>query len=125
MSRGVRLRSPLLFAAINRGGSSSSDSYRPVVLLKFSKTAQLSRAQPASAATDQPPTSPDVTASPDVRRAENQAGTSYQQSLSVGTDADYFLVRAVNCGGNGTCNSGGLGQADDRDAGIASSGTCE
>lgn len=58
-------------------------------------------------------------------RAENQAATDYQQALSIGTDADFFLVRAVNCGGNGSCNSEGPEQADDRDAGIAGSGTCE
>ena len=58
-------------------------------------------------------------------RGEDQAATNYQQALSIGTDADYFLVRAVNCGGNGTCDSGGLEQSDDRDAGIAASGTCQ
>jgi len=67
----------------------------------------------------------DFAASTTDCRAEDQAATSYQQALSIGTDADYFLVRAVNCGGNGTCDSGGLEQIDDRDAGIASSGTCQ
>ena len=57
--------------------------------------------------------------------AENHAGTSYQQLLSAGSAADFFLVRAVNCGGNGTCDSGGLGQVEGRDGEIGSSGTCE
>ena len=58
-------------------------------------------------------------------RAENQAATSHQQALAIGTTADFFLVRAVNCGGNGTCNSDGLEQVGDRDPGIADSGTCQ
>jgi hypothetical protein len=58
-------------------------------------------------------------------RAEDHATTDYQQALTVGTAADFFLVRAMNCGGNGTCNSEGLAQAADRDAGMAGSGTCE
>jgi hypothetical protein len=57
--------------------------------------------------------------------AENQAGTSHRQSLSAGTVADFFLVRAMNCGGNGTCDSGGPGQGEGRDSEITSSGTCE
>jgi hypothetical protein len=57
--------------------------------------------------------------------AENQAGTNYQQSSSVGTAADFFLVRAVNCGGNGTCDSGGGYQVGSRDGELALSGTCE
>ena len=51
--------------------------------------------------------------------------TGYHQALSVGSDADFFLVRAVNCGGNGTCNCGGPGQAGDRDPEIAMSGICQ
>lgn len=57
--------------------------------------------------------------------AEDQAETSHEQPLNGGTGADFFLVRAINCGGNGTCDSGGSGQVEGRDGEVASSGTCE
>ena len=34
----------------------------------------------------------------------------------------WFLVRGENCGGMGSCDSGGVGQAGQRDAAIGSSG---
>lgn len=64
-------------------------------------------------------------ASIDACLAEDQTGTSYQQSMSIGTTADFFLVRSVNCGGNGTSDTGGTGQVESRDGEIASSGTCQ
>ena len=67
----------------------------------------------------------DFSTSTDYCLAEDQPGTNYQQSLSDGTAADFFLVRAVNCGGNGTSDSGGPGQVEGRDSEIGSSGTCE
>jgi hypothetical protein len=57
--------------------------------------------------------------------AEDQTGTSYQQSVGIGTANDFFLVRAVNCGGNGTSDSGGAEQVEGRDGEIAASGTCQ
>jgi hypothetical protein len=54
--------------------------------------------------------------------ADNQAATSLSYSGSPGVGAGYwFLVRAVNCGGNGTYNSGAPSQVGDRDAEIAAS----
>jgi hypothetical protein len=67
----------------------------------------------------------DFSNSTDECLAENQPGTSFQQSLAAGSDASFFLVRAMNCGGNGTCDCGGGGQVNGRDSEIGSSGTCE
>jgi hypothetical protein len=67
----------------------------------------------------------DFSTSTDDCLAENQPGTSYQETLSAGTAADFFLVRAEGCGGNGTCDSSGPEQVEGRDSEIDSSGTCE
>jgi hypothetical protein len=67
----------------------------------------------------------DFATSTDDCRAEDQVATSYQQLMSIGTTADFFLVRAINCGGNGTCDCGESSQVGDRDSEIASSGTCQ
>jgi hypothetical protein len=37
-------------------------------------------------------------------------------------EGHWFLVRGANCGGSGTYDSGGIGQAGPRDAGILTSG---
>ena len=58
--------------------------------------------------------------------ANNQLGTSLVFSGAPEAGEGFWsLVRAVNCGGNGTYNSGGPGQVGDRDAEInASGGAC-
>jgi hypothetical protein len=55
--------------------------------------------------------------------AENQSSTEYRETLAPGIE--FYLVRAANCGGSGTCDSGGDEQAESRDGGVASSGTCQ
>ena len=75
--------------------------------------------------TDLLTSSGDYSTATDDCLAENQVGTSHQQSLSAGTSVDFFLVRAVSCGGNGTSDSGGPGQAGSRGPGLESSGTCQ
>ncbi len=70
-------------------------------------------------------TAGDFATSTDDCLADDQVGTSYQQSMSIGTTADFFLVRAINCGGNGTCDCGEASQVGERDGEIAYSGTCQ
>ncbi len=57
--------------------------------------------------------------------AEDQTVTYYERALDASRVPEYYLVRAVNCGGNGTCDSGGPGQLESRDSEIAASGTCQ
>jgi len=75
--------------------------------------------------TDLLTSSGDYSTATDGCLTQNQVETSFQQSLSTGTSVDFFLVRAVNCGGNGTSDSGGPGQAGSRGPGLESSGTCQ
>jgi hypothetical protein len=42
--------------------------------------------------------------------AEDQPGTSYERALDASRVPEYYLVRAVNCGGNGTADTTGPGQ---------------
>jgi hypothetical protein len=57
--------------------------------------------------------------------AEDQTVTYYERALYSSTESEYYLVRAVNCGGNGTADTTGPGQVEGRDAEIAASGTCQ
>ena len=57
--------------------------------------------------------------------AEDQEATTYERLLAASTEPEYYFVRAVNCGGNGTLDTGGTGQAGSRDAEAESSATCE
>jgi hypothetical protein len=57
--------------------------------------------------------------------AEDQPGTSYEGPLNTSPDSEFHLVRAVNCGGNGTADTTGSGQVESRDGEIASSNTCQ
>jgi len=55
--------------------------------------------------------------------ANNHTATSLTVSdLLPAGGGLWFLVRSDNCGGAGTCDSGGVGQVDGRDAAIGSSG---
>lgn len=57
--------------------------------------------------------------------AEDQTVTYYERALGASGESEYYLVRAVNCGGNGTADTAGSGQVEGRDAEIAASGTCQ
>ena len=63
----------------------------------------------------------DFTTSPTDCLADGQADTSYAQLLTQGSTGDYYLVRAVNCGGKGTADSDGDGQIGLRDTELAAS----
>lgn len=65
----------------------------------------------------------DFTQSIDRCLADNAAGTGLVDAdLPPAGGGFIYIVRAVNCGGGGTWNSGGAGQVGSRDAGISLSG---
>ena len=57
--------------------------------------------------------------------AEDQLQTTHERSLSASMESEYYLVRADNCGGNGTVDAAGSNQVGSRDAETESSSTCQ